>query len=158
MENLNVHIPAFRNGDWIPNEHSARGIDISPTICLSGIHKNAVSMAITLDDSSHPFFPNYNHWIIWNLPVLDSIPEAVPKGEVVASLGGAKQGLAYGKHTYKGPKPPFKAIHTYTFTVYVLDTTIDLRSKSKREDFLKVAQGHILQKAIYTGKFQSRRK
>lgn len=62
--------------------------------------------------------------------------------------------LAYGKHCYKGPKPPFKTIHTYTFTVYILDTKIDLSPNSHRKGFLEVIEGHILQKATYSGKFQ----
>lgn len=158
MSELKINIPKFSDGDWIPTEHSARGKDLSPEMHFRGIDEKAVSLAITLDDSSHPLFPNYNHWLIWNLPVCSVLQEAVPKGETIESLGGAQQGIAYGKHCYKGPKPPFKTIHTYTFTVYALDSKIELPAKSARDDFLKVAQKHILQKATYIGKFQSYRK
>ncbi len=157
MAELKINIPKFADGGWMPIEHSGRGKDISPEIRLSEIDEKAVSIAITLDDASHPFFPNYNHWLIWNLPVAAIIPEGIPKGGTVESLGGAKQGIAYGRHRYKGPKPPFKWIHNYVFTVYTLDSSVDISPKSTKRDFLIAAQGHILQKAIYVGKFQSRK-
>ncbi len=156
MAELKINIPKFADGDWMPIEHSGRGKDISPEIRLSEIDERAVSIAVTLDDADHPFIRNYNHWVIWNLPVAAAIPEGVPKGGTVETLGGAKQGIAYGRHRYKGPKPPFKAIHSYVFTVYTLDSPIEISSNSTKRDFLAAAQGHILQKAVYTGKFQSR--
>jgi len=158
MKDLIVTSPSFKENDWIPTENSARGKDVSPQLQLDGLLENAESIAITLDDASHPLFPNYNHWIIWNIPVLTQIPAAIPRGEVVPFLGNAVQGIAYGKHCYKGPKPLFKAIHNYTFTIYVLDCTLLLSPKSNRKDFLHEIEGHILQKGTLTGKFQSHRK
>lgn len=153
---LKVTSPSFDEGDWIPKKHSGRGEDISPCLRLEGISKNAKSIAITLDDASHPFFPNYNHWIIWNIPVQNIIPEAIPNGKVIEKIGGAIQGRAYGKNRYKGPKPPFKAVHTYIFTIYILDTNIDLSHDKKKKDLLEKMEGHILQKGTLSGKFRSR--
>lgn len=155
---LKVTSPSFKDGDWIPRKHSARAEDISPCLKLEGISKNAKSIAITLDDASHPIFPHYNHWVIWNIPVQDIIPEAIPHGTVVDELGGAIQGKAYGKNKYKGPKPPFKTVHTYVFTVFVLDCKCDLSHKSKKAYLLEKMNGHILQKGTLSGKFQSHRK
>jgi phosphatidylethanolamine-binding protein (PEBP) family uncharacterized protein len=90
--------------------------------------------------------------------VLTQIPASIPRGEFIPFLGNAVQGIAYGKHCYKGPKSPFNAIHSYTFTVYVLDCTLLLSPKSNRKDFLQEIEGHILQKGTLTGKFQSHRK
>lgn len=158
MKQLKIDFPAFKAGDWIPVEYTARGMDISPEIHIDGVNEEAISIAITLDDVSHPLFKIYNHWLIWNLPILTVIPKAIPKGEPNGSLNGTMQGLAYGKHCYKGPKPPLKMIHDYTFTVFILDTQLVLPKTAKREDFFRAADGHILQRATYTGKFQSRRK
>ncbi|GAU78836.1 YbhB/YbcL family Raf kinase inhibitor-like protein [Fusibacter sp. 3D3] len=154
---LKIWSEAFKEGDWIPNLYSARGEDRSPSIHLEGIHAEAQSIAITMDDASHPLFPNYNHWLIWNLPVQNSIPEAIPHGEIIENLGGAIQGRAYGRHRYKGPKPPLKTIHTYVFTVYILDCKCALSPKSRKRDLLVEMEGHILQKSTLTGHFQSRR-
>lgn len=157
MEVLEVKSKAFNEGGWIPMKHSARGEDLSPCFELKNMAENAKSIAITLDDASHPIFPNYNHWLIWNIPVQAVISEGIPHGKSVNRLGGAMQGRAYGRNRYKGPKPPLKAIHSYVFTVYVLDTKLNLPANSKKRDFLAMIGGHILQQATLSGKFQSQR-
>lgn len=155
---LELTSSAFNEGDWIPIEYSARGKDISPELRLGNISKDAICIAITLDDASHPLFPNYNHWVIWDIPVQDIIPANIAHGEYVEDLGGAVQGVAYGKNRYKGPKPPFKRIHSYVFTVYILDCKCELSPKSTKSHLMSKIEGHILQKATLTGKFQSHRK
>lgn len=155
MEQLIVSSPAFAEGGWIPVEHSARGCDFSPALQISGIDEKAVSLAIKMDDASHPLFPNYNHWLIWNLPVQATIPAAIPTGKDIPELPGAVQGMAYGKNRYKGPKPPLKSTHTYTFTVYALDCMISLSEKSKASDLDRAMQGHILQTGTLSGKFRN---
>ena len=156
MELLTVRSNAFAEGGLMPIRYTARGEDLSPDFELSGIAENAKSIAITCDDASHPLFPNYNHWVIWNIPVLAVIPEGIPRGATVDSLGGAIQGIAYGRNRYKGPKPPLKARHSYVFTVYVLDCNIDLGPNRRKRDLLKQMEGHILQQAILSGKFKNR--
>lgn len=155
---LKLTSPSFPEGGWIPRKHTCRGENLSPRLELSGIHSGAKSLAVTLDDASHPIFPNYNHWLIWNLPVWPVLPEGIPQGEILSSPDGAVQGLAYGKHKYAGPKPPLRFCHTYVFTVYVLDCVCALPPSSKKREFLKAIQGHILQQTALSGKFQSRRK
>jgi len=157
MKKLEVISESFPEGEWIPLKHTGRGKDISPSLRLDGIAQNAKSIAITMDDASHPIFPNYNHWVIWNIPVQKVIPEAIPAGRTVESLGDAIQGMAYGKNRYRGPKPPFKSIHVYVFTIYILDCKCDLPPESRKKDLLAQIDGHILQQATLSGKFQSHR-
>lgn len=157
MELLKIKSKAFEEGGWIPIKYTARGADVSPDFEITGIAPNAKSIAITLDDASHPIFPNYNHWVIWNIAAVQHvIPEGMPHGKYVDSLG-ATQGIAYGRNKYKGPKPPLKSIHTYVFTIYTLDCSIDLDASCGKRKFLKKIDGHILQHATLSGKFQNRR-
>lgn len=158
MKQLEFSIPAFADGNHIPKEYSAGDKNISPEMHIGNICDGAISMAITMDDASHPLFPNYNHWVIWNLPVMETVPAAIPKGEVLENMGGAVQGIAYGKHCYKGPKPPLRSVHTYVFKVYILDIKVDLPSKSGRKELLEKIKGHILQTASYSGTFQNNKK
>jgi Raf kinase inhibitor-like YbhB/YbcL family protein len=155
MEELTVTSLTFLEGGMIPVENTARGADRSPELRLHGLNESAVSIAVTMDDASHPLFPNYNHWAIWNLPPRDVIPGAIPRGADVPGLSGAVQGLAYGRHRYKGPKPPRGALHTYVFTVYALDRALDLGPRSRKRSLLRTMEGHILQKAVLTGKFRN---
>lgn len=146
---------AFCDGEPIPLRCSARGEDVSPGFKLKNMDSKAKSVVITMDDMSHPIFKIYNHWCIWNIPVQEEIPEGIPRGKTVPSLGGAVQGIGYGRHRYRGPKPPFKSIHTYQFTVYTLDCTLNLPSHCGEKELLNRMDGHILQRAMLSGTFQN---
>lgn len=156
FEELTVTSDAFENGGTIPIQYTGRGEDISPNLNLSEISEEAKSIAIIMDDHDVPVIGIYNHWVIWNIPVLDVIPEAIPHGEVVDSLDGAIQGNGYGKHRYRGPKPPSfnKKNHHYQFHVYVLDCMLDLNSDAGKKDLLKSMDGHIIQYGYIIGIFK----
>lgn len=157
-EKLKIKSKSFENGGWIPNRHSGYGEDISPEFIIEGIVSEAVSMVIILDDMSHPLFPNYNHWIAWNIPPVSIIPEGIPKGDIIERPIHIEQGMAYGKHCYRGPKPPFSWNHNYRFTVYILDKKLIISTNSRKEDVLKAIEGHILQRGILIGKYQRKHK
>jgi len=146
---------AFRDGGAIPLRYSARGEDISPSFSIDNISTCAKSISITMDDISHPIFKIYNHWSIWNIPIQNVIPENIPHGKYISALNDAVQGIGYGRHRYKGPKPPSKCIHTYQFTVYTLDCMLELPSSAKKKQLLTCMEGHVLQSAILSGTFQS---
>jgi Raf kinase inhibitor-like YbhB/YbcL family protein len=154
MNQLTITSPAFEPGGWIPNRNSGYGEDISPELHIEGLSKSAVSLMITLDDMGHPIQPGYNHWIAWNLPPIKCIPEQLPKGTVCEQPIHMEQGLAYGRHCYRGPKPPFNWNHDYKFTVYALDTKLSISTDSDKQAVLKAAEGHILQTGILMGKYQ----
>lgn len=148
---------AFAPGGEIPLEYTARGADRSPGFQLCNVAHSTQSLAITLDDADHPLFKNFNHWLIWNLPVQTTIPAGIPKGETVPALAGAVQGLAYGRHCYKGPKPPLHSSHKYCFTFYVLDCPLALTAGSRKRALLAAMQGHVLQTATLCGTYQTPR-
>lgn len=153
MENLTVSSPSFEDGGLIPIKYTGYGEDISPELVLSGLSKRAVSIAIIMNDMDHPI-PAYNHWVIWNIPAVPLIPENIPHGKRVECLGDAIQGRGYGKHRYRGPKPPFRWSHIYHFNVLVLDCSLDLPSTARKKDLLAAMQGHILQQAVLAGHYR----
>lgn len=150
MENLKVCCPGIENGKF-HIDHTGRGADRSPELVLENLSPEAVTLAVVLEDVSHPI-KGFTHWVIWNLPPSDRIPEAVPAGKTV--LDGAVQGVAYGLHRYAGPKPPRHMRHTYRFTVYALDCTLDLGSGARKKVLLRAAEGHILQQGSVSGQFE----
>ena len=154
MNDLKITSQSFEHGGWIPNQHSGYGEDISPELHIDGIGETAVSLMIALDDLGHPIHPGYNHWVAWNLPPVTVIPENLPHGAVVETPIHIEQGLAYGKHCYRGPKPPFNWNHDYRFTVYALDTKLEISTDSVKSAALKAAEGHVLQTGILIGKYQ----
>lgn len=154
MNELIISSPTFAPEDWIPNCFSGYSEDKSPELHIENITKAAVSMAITLDDLGHPIKPGYNHWLVWNLPPAQVIPENLPKGAVNEQPFHIEQGLGYGKHCYRGPKPPFNWNHRYCFTVYTLDTKLTISTESDKAALLNAMDGHILQTGYLCGKYQ----
>lgn len=154
MAELHISSPAFEPEGWIPNRHSGFGEDTSPELHIDGITVDAASMVITLDDLGHPIQPGYNHWVVWNIPPMSVLPEHLPKGAAIEQPFHMEQGIAYGKHCYRGPKPPLNWNHGYCFTVYILDTMLTISTDSDKATVLKAMEGHVLQKGCLHGKYQ----
>ncbi len=140
---LEVQCVGRANGGKFPVELPGRGADCSPEFILRNLSPEARTLAVTLEDQTHPI-QKFTHWLIWNIPAGDRISGGIPAGADVPGMDGARQGVAYGFHRYAGPKPPKGKTHTYRFTVYALDCRLELRVPTKRA-FLKKAEGHILQ-------------
>lgn len=158
MGELKISSPSFEKDGWIPNQYSGYGEDLSPEIIIENLSKDTVSMVITLDDLDHPIIPGYNHWVAWNIKPSSLIPEGLPKGEIIEEPIHIEQGIAYGKHCYHGPKPPFNWQHRYLFTIYTLDTILTLPTSSKKEDVLKAMESHIIQSGQFQGIYRRKRK
>ena len=141
------------NGSRFPIEYTGRGQDISPEFVIKNLSSDAKTLAVTLEDLSHPI-KNFTHWIIWNIPATGRIEKNIPSGKTVPELGNVCQGIGYGLHRYAGPKPPKGKKHTYRFTIYSLDCEIGLSANSMKRVFLKKAGKHIIQKGSITGEFE----
>lgn len=152
MIELLASSPSFENKGLIPIQYTGYGSDISPEISLSNIHPKGKYIAIIMDDMGHPI-PAYNHWVIWNIPVMETLSENISYGKTVGALGDATQGKGYGKHRYKGP-PPFNWSHEYHFNVYVLESKLSLPATAKKRWVLEAMQGKILQHGILAGHYK----
>ena len=144
----------FETGEWMPDLLSGYGENKSPEILIEGLPKETVSIAITMDDLDHPIKPGFNHWIAWNIEPVCRIPGNLPKGAMIDEPIYAEQGLGYGRHCYKGPKPPFKRIHRYAITVYALDKKLRLGKNSRKKDLIKAIEDHVLDESEIIGKYQ----
>lgn len=153
---LEVTSRSFKNGGAMMRKNTGFGEDISPDFILSGIDPDAESIAIIMDDLDIPFIKSFNHWLIWDIPITEEIPEAIPHGETVPSLGGASQGIAYGKNRYRGPKQPFfiRNTHRYRFRIYTLDCMLKLPPNIKKAELLFHMDQHIIQQVTITGRYK----
>lgn len=150
---LEISSPAFENFGRIPKKYTGRGEDISPEINLKNISPAGKSIAIVMVDLDIPLIKEYPHWLIWNLPVREIIPENIPHGD----FGKATQGIAYGKNCYRGPKPPkfIRSPHRYRFDVYILDTQIKTPANARKKELLKNLSPYIIQRGSITGIFKN---
>ena len=150
IETLCFHCPGLEDGGRFPRDLTGRGKDLSPEIILENLSPEAKTLAVTLEDLSHPI-KGFTHWVMWDYPARESIPGRLPKRERLEC--GAVQGMAYGMHRYAGPKPPPFARHDYRLTVYALDCALGLGANARKRQFLKAAEGHILQSGGLTASY-----
>lgn len=155
-DTLSVSSLVFAPDGTIPLCCTGFGEDVSPPLHLSGLCKGAVSLAVTMVDLDIPLLREYPHWLIWNLSPTQEIPAAIPPGESLPELHDAAQGVAYGVHRYRGPKPPLwvRNTHRYRFDVYVLDCRLALDSQARLRDLRRAMKGHILQRGSLIGKYR----
>lgn len=156
MKELTIKCPSFENDGFMPKKHTGFGANGSPAFQLYNLSDDAVSITIIMDDLDIPLIRAFNHWLIWNIPKTNRIPENIPHGSPVPSLHNATQGVAYGRHRYRGPKQPFfvRNTHRYMFRFYALDCLLDLDSRARKKDLLEAMRGHILQQGSITGKYK----
>jgi Raf kinase inhibitor-like YbhB/YbcL family protein len=153
-EQLIIDCNGFENGGIIPIKYTGRGENLSPEFLIRNLSANGKTIVIILDDVKHHIFGTYNHWIIWNIPLVDKIPENIPAGKIVPELGNAMQGIGYGRYRYRGPKPPKGTQHEYKFNFYVLDCELSIKNNSHKKQLMKAIEGHIIQYGFITGKYE----
>lgn len=141
------------DGGKVPISHTGRGQDVSPEFIIWNLSPRAKTLAVTLEDLSHPI-RDFTHWIIWNIPASNRIKGSIPPGKNVPGMGSAHQGVAYGRHCYRGPKPKRGKTHVYRFTVYALDSAIALKARSRKKHFYEKADNHIIQAGSITCEFE----
>jgi len=137
---------AFTEGVKIPKRHACAAEDYSPPLMWKNAPSGTKSFAILMDD---PDAYGWVHWVIFNLPPdISQLPENVkPAGKLE---NGAIQGKnSFGGMGYGGPCPP--APHHYNYTIYALDSILDLREGATKGAVNNAMNGHILGKATLMG-------
>ena len=147
---------SFESSGRIPLKHTGFGEDVSPELTVRDTPEGTVSLAVILDDLDVPGIKEFTHWIAWNIPKTDTIPEGLPKGAQIHAPITACQGMAWGRNCYRGPKQPFfiRNEHRYVFRVYALDCLPELPGSANKKMLLEAMKGHILAEARLVGKYQ----
>jgi hypothetical protein len=137
----------FHDHGDIPQKYAYDGDNINPSLEISGVPKNAQSLALIMDDPSLTE-ENCVSWLLWNISPDTKVIEknTVPKGAV--------QGMnCQGKIEYLGPAPtPQK--HIYRLRLYALDTILDLRTGATKNELKRATAGHIIEKAVLAGFYE----
>lgn len=148
---LEVKSAAYANNGIIPGKYTGRGQDVSPPLELASICPGAKSLVIIMEDRT---VKGFVHWLAWNVPVdRASIPEGVPKEQMVAALGGALQGTNnLGQVGYNGPAP-MMGTNQYDISVYAIDTLLTIEPGANASTLRAAIRGHVLQYGVLSGKF-----
>lgn len=142
---LLVECNGIKNGEIIPKKYTHRGEEISPEFILKNLSPMGKSISIIFDDLDQ----HTNHWIIWNIPAINIIPENLPKDKILSDLGSAIQ-----KSRYKGPNPPKGIRHKYQFSIYVLDSALNIKNNSSKMELERAMEGHIIQYGFINGFYE----
>lgn len=148
---MHVTSPAFSDGAFIPVEHSIDGSESLVPLEFNGVPDAARSLVVIVNDPDVPRDRrpdgNFDHWVVWNIPAS------------VTALGAEHEGVvgttSRGTNTWIGPAPPpGDGPHRYYFTVYALDTTLDLPTSAGRTEVEDAIVGHVLDRAVLMGRFE----
>lgn len=141
--------PAFSHNGMIPKPYTCSGENISPELRWSNPPKGTKSFALIVDDPDAPT-KRWVHWILFNIPASEcSLSRGIERG----SFTSGKTDFTYMKKNvwqYCGPCPP-SGTHRYFFTLYALDTKLNITQQATREDLLRTMEGHVLGKAELIG-------
>jgi Raf kinase inhibitor-like YbhB/YbcL family protein len=145
---------AFVDGGRIPQTYTCDGDRLlSPPLAISDIPEEAGSLVLIVDDPDVPkaLLPegHFVHWVLFNIPQsTSSIPEGGSAG--IAGVNGR------GEKNYTGPCPPpdhEPTTHRYIFTLFALDTRLNLAEGSSKEEVESAMEGHVLETVDLIGTY-----
>lgn len=126
-----------------PVRFTCDGENISPALHIRRIH--APYLAVIVEDR---IGPNrlFNHWLMWDIPATEEIPENIPREKVLSHPFSAVQGRSDANTIgYYGPCPPRGEIHSYFFNIYGLSSKLDLSPGADRAALDKAMKGKMIQ-------------
>ena len=135
---------AFVESAYIPEKYTCKGESASPALLLNNLPENTKSVAIIMDDPDTQK-GIFVHWVVWNLPPVESITENTASG--VHGKNGK------GENKYIGPCPP-DGVHRYFFKVYALDEMLTLPEGSDIKALEKAMKKHIIAQAQLMGLYK----
>ena len=149
--------PDFADGEPLPRVHAytGEGENRPPRLAWSNLPAGTVELALVVDDPDAPRPEPWVHDVLYNIPV-DAAPDAlVLRGALVDSARRFMPGTnSWGAQEWGGPFPPPGAPHRYVFTLYALDTVLELQPGATKEQLLQAMDGHVLGTAVLTGTYQ----
>ena len=146
---------AFGEGETIPAKYTGDGEDISPPLSWANLPSKSVSLALVCDDPDAPA-GTWDHWVLYNIPATtDQADEGISSTKTGRKPTMWSEGLnSWGNIGYQGPKPPPGTAHHYVFTLYALDTALDLKPGLTKESLLNSIKPHTLASARLIGIYQ----
>jgi len=148
---LTLSSESLKDGS-VPKEFTCDGEDKSPALAWTAPPASAKSLALTVTDPDAPS-GTFTHWVVYNLPAnINGLPVGVPKQGQLAH-GGRQGKTDFGQVGYGGPCPPAGKEHRYVFTLYALDTMIDVDAGAPRDHVEAAMKGHLVAKGELVGRY-----
>ncbi|MDD1669275.1 MAG: YbhB/YbcL family Raf kinase inhibitor-like protein [Methanomicrobiales archaeon] len=147
---LEVSSGAFARDGQIPAMYTCDGANISPPLSWAPVPLGTASIALLATDPDAPG-GTFIHWVAYNIPPgTRAIPEGAP-GRNVMPAGSVQGTNDMGRQGYGGPCPPRGKPHHYHFTIYALDSTLNLTGSRDGRMLEGALAGHILAQGELVG-------
>lgn len=148
---LTLTSDSFKDG-VVLKEFTCDGEDKSPALTWSTPPSAAKSLALTVTDPDAPGGA-FTHWVLFNLPAnINGLPVGVPNQGQLAH-GGRQGKNDFSKVGYGGPCPPTGQTHRYVFTLYALNSTLDIPAGAPRDHVEAAMQSRVLAKSELTARY-----
>jgi Raf kinase inhibitor-like YbhB/YbcL family protein len=142
---LQINSPVVSEGATIPTEFTCSGANQSPALSWNGVPPSTKSLALILADPDAPS-GTFVHWVVYDIP-----PSSL--GFKAGAVDG-KDGLnSAGRAAYMGPCPPPGKPHHYHFSLFALDSNLNLEAKPDAQALRGAMNGHVIQSAELVGIF-----
>ncbi|EKD71013.1 MAG: hypothetical protein ACD_46C00298G0003 [uncultured bacterium] len=143
---LALSTTGFLDQGTMPVVYTCDGKDMSPQFSWTGAPPKTQSLAFIVSDPTAPSGTFY-HWVLYNIPTsVIEFPEGMDK--VPAGVQVGKN--SWNKARYNGPCPPKGSAHTYTFTLYALDTKLSVPAGADGKTVTNALAKHIIGKIEIT--------
>ncbi len=140
---MQILSPVFEDNTKIPSKYTCDGSQVVPPLEFAAVPKDAKSLVLFLEDPDTTM-GTFDHWVKWNIPVTTTRIDEGKEPEGISGKGTT------GDLNYIGPCPP-TGEHRYIFSLYALDTTLDIPEGSDKETVKASIEGHIIDEATLTG-------
>jgi Raf kinase inhibitor-like YbhB/YbcL family protein len=153
VDTITLTSTAFQNDGTIPEMYTCDGDNVSPPLSWSQPPMGTQSFVLIVDD---PDASGFVHWLVYNLPpATRMLPQGVPPDE--PSVSGGFQGRGGRSLGYFGPCPPEQdPPHHYSFTIYALDSMLDLPDGETRDQVERAMEGRVLAMGELIGTYARR--
>jgi len=144
---MKIRSSVFENEGYIPSRYTCDGENINPALLFFDVPIDTKGLALVMDDPDSPT-GTWVHWTVWNInPKNTKILENTAPKE-------STQGItSFGDIGYGGPCPG-SGEHRYFFKLYALNTLLDLKKGSGKEELLNAMEGYIISEAQLMGKYE----
>ena len=154
--------PDFQDGGIIPDQFTGKVNTpgqppkaISPALTWTGTPAGTQSFVMIMHDLDVMVGKGTGdnlHWLAFNIPgTATSLPQAVPNQTTLSD--GTIQPRRGNTVGYAGPGAPAPIYHHYVFSIWALDTKLNLTETATRDDVMKAMDGHVLDKGFLVGRF-----
>lgn len=144
---MQIESPDFKSEDFMPERLSYYGGGERPVLFLRDIPKDAVELAIIVDD---PDAPNgtFDHWAVANID-----PKTSKLGKDKLPLGAIELINGQGENGYLPPRPP-SGTHRYIFKLFALSKKTDATKNLTTKDLQSLIAQTIIEKAELVGLYK----